>query len=301
MQFESGPHFNMCVSTFAKLHVPRSKHIISKEILMIHPVSTISESSVIPASIFFDQLNDGIKQLKRLNSHPGDATMIGFLPDQIANLDLVMVRIDRKQKDWIDQNLVDITATETATTSAALLRMGPSVAKARKNLLSAEELLQTLNAETDLKVARERFLTQAGQHVSMRDNRHILALPNSTPLPKKYASKQAYTLTVAVESTDRTASTVRFLLVDEALPDQMFSENDPGVRTMITCADDIADIKLLGLCMANHVNVQVEVAIYINISGSGFSYTANLIRILDPALAMAAVKQAMAEDNPDLF
>jgi hypothetical protein len=94
---------------------------------------------------------------------------------------------------------------------------------------------------------------------------------------------------------------VRFLLVDEALPDQMFSENDPGVRTMITCADDIADIKLLGLCMANHVNVQVEVAIYINISGSGFSYTANLIRILDPALAMAAVKQAMAEDNPDLF
>ena len=268
---------------------------------MTHPVATISESSVIPASTFLEQLNNGIKQLKRLNSHPGDATMIGFLPDQIANLDLVMVRIDRKQKDWIDQNLVDVTATETATTSAALLRMGPAVAKARKNLLSAEDLLQTLNAETDLKVARERFLTQAGQPVSVRDNKNILALPNSTPLPKKYAARQAYTLTVAVESTDRTASTVRFLLVDKALPGQMFSENDPGVRTIVTCADDTADIKLLGLCMANHVNVQVEVALCINISGSGLSYTANLIRILDPALALASVKRAMAEDNPDLF
>lgn len=268
---------------------------------MTHPITTSFESGVIPVAIGLEQINEAIKVLNRLRTHPGDGTLVGFLPEQIASLDVVLARIDRKQKDWIDRNLIEVTEAEAATTNAALLRMAPAVAKARKNSLFAEDLRQMLKGEIDSKVALERFLTQAGQPISVRDQKNILALPNAVLLPKKYAARQAYTLTVAVESTDRTASTVRFLLVDKVLPDPMFSENDSGTRTILTCADDTADIKLLALCMANNVTVQVKVALSLNISGSGLAYTANLIKILDPASALASVNQAMAEDKQGLF
>lgn len=292
---------DMYTSTYAQLHINQSKHINSKETLMTHSFTAATQSKVIPASVFIDQVKDAVKQLQRLNTHPGDAALIGFLPEQVAHLELVMARTQRKQKDWIEKDLRSITEAEASMTSAALLRMRPAIAKAKKNSLSAEELIQTLSAETDMRIARERFLTQASQPVSLRDDENILALPNSLPLPKKYSAKQAYTLTVAIESVDRVVSTVRLLLVDKILPDQIFSENDQGTRTILTLADDAVDIKLLGLCMANQVNIQVEVALCVSINGAGLSYTANLIRILNPSLAMVSVKQAMTTGSQDLF
>lgn len=294
-------HNNMCVSTTATVHIHQSKHINSKETLMSHPFVIAKESGVIPASVFFDQAKDAVKQLQLLNTHPGDATLIGFLPDQVAALELVMVRTDRKQKDWTEIELPAITEMEAAVTHAALDRMRPAIKKARKNSLSAEELMQALTGEPDMKIARERFLTQSGQSVSIRDNENVLALPNAAALPKRYLAKEPYTFTVAVESTDRVASSVRLLLVDKLPPEELFLEHDVGVRTIITSVKDSSDIKLLALCMANQVSVHVKVALSITIGGSGLSYTANLISILNPALALATVKQVMTADSNELF
>lgn len=301
MQYELICNNNTCVSTTANLHIHRSKHINSKEILMTQQIAITSQSGVIPVSVFFDHAKDAVKQLQLLNTHPGDATSIGFLPEQVAALDLMMVRTDRRQKDWIDKELSAITELETAVTNAALIRMKPAINKARKNLLTAEELMKTLNAEPDMKIARERFLTQSGQPVSIRDNENILAMPNAAALPKRYLAKDPYIFTVSVESTDRVASSVRLLLVDKLPPKDLFLEHDVGVRTIITSVKDSSDIKLLALCMANQVSVQVKVALSINIGGSGLSYTANLISILNPALALATVKQVMTADSNELF
>ena len=189
---------------------------------------------------------------------------------------------------------------EVFATRSTLARLHPITVKARKGSLSAEELLTALNAEPNPKIARERFLSQRAESLTLRDEKEILAPSSSSALPKSYRATDSYQLGVRVASIDVTSYAIYFLLVDGTVPQGFFTVADSGVRTVAAHSNHTADLMLLNLCMAFGVEVVLKLALSVNISGAGLTYTAAIIRVIQPAVTKA-IKAAMHSEALDLF
>jgi hypothetical protein len=302
MQSETCPTLGLiCRSTFADLRIPQEKVFLPLEVYMTEAITISTPAKLLPLAYCIDLLKRAEQTLKLLKTHPSDATLIGLPSVQVEGLELVMARVARKQKDWIEQDLVTAAEAEASSTRSALARLHPIVKKARCDTLSAEELLSALNAEPNPKVAREQFLSQRGESVTLRDAKSILAPMASTPLPKIYRASKAYVFTVRVTSIDITSSTACFLLIDERLPEPLFSPTDSGFRAVSAQGIHTADLQLLNLCMAYTIEVPLELAISVSIGGAGLSYSGAVIRVIKPPDVFSSIKLAMRRDHSDLF
>lgn len=268
---------------------------------MTESVSASTTQKLLPISYCIDLLKRAEHNLKLLKTHPADATLIGLSAEQVGGLEVVMARVDRKQKDWIEHDLLAAAEAEASATRSALARLHPIILKARNDALSAEELLTTLNAEPNQKIARERFLSQRTEALTLRDEKEILAPACTSVLPKSYRAADAYQLMVRVTSIDITSSAICFVLVDDVLPQGLFTAADSGFRAVSAQSNDTADLRRLSLCMAYGVEVLLELSLSVNIGGAGLAYSAAIIRMVEPAVARAAIKAAMHGEASSLF
>lgn len=283
-----------CRTTCASLQISSHEQIIPKETLMSQNIENSSRSRLIPIRQFIDHLKDAEQVLKGCKTHPGDATLVCISSDQACDLEVILVRLDRKQKDWISYDLLAEAEAEIATRQSALARLRPVVSKAKDGTLSAEELLTAFKAEHDPKVARERFLAMKGDRTTLRDEHNVLVPSSFKPLPKTYAAKSSYVLNVLVTSIDKTSADARLIVIDLDLTDAIFSSADSGVTGINTRVPDADDLRCLNLCMAYDVSVTVELAISVIISVAGIGYIATLIRIVNPTETLRILKQSIA-------
>jgi hypothetical protein len=104
-----------------------------------------------------------------------------------------------------------------------------------------------------------------------------------------------------VTSVDVTSADAHLTLIDKSLPSPLFTNADVGFRKVITHIADSGDLRCLNLCMAYGMSVPVELAISVNIGGAGLGYTATLIRLVNRADTMNALKKTMETENQSLF
>lgn len=268
---------------------------------MTQSVIAASSATLVPLQYVIDSLREGARALEGCKTHPGETTIIGLASDQVQSLELVLARTNRKQRDFMEDDLASVAEAESSARRLALARLEPIVKKARDELLSAEELMTALNAESDPKIARERFLSHEGGPVTVRDYNEILLSPFPKPLPKNYAAQCSYSLNVLVEHTDVTSPETRLLLIDRSLPKPLFSCSDVGQRSVITRIPDADDLRRIGLCMTFGVPLSVELAITIKTGHSGLVYSANLIRLTDAETVDNLLKKAMSAQGLNLF
>ncbi len=302
MQSEICPSFGLiCRTTFADLHIPHEKIVVPLDIYMTKTLSISNPPKLVPIAMCIELLKRAEQSLKLLKTHPSDATLIGIPAVQFEGLEVSMARTERKQKDLIEDDLIAQAEAEADATRSALLRLSPVVNKARNNDLSAEELLTALHAEPDQKIARERFLSQRAEPLTLRDETEVLARASSSPLPKSYRAGSAYQLKGRVTSADFTSFAVCFVLLDGALPDSLFTAKDSGQRTVLVQSNDFEDLKLMSLCMTYSVDVVLELALLVNIGGAGLAYSGTAIRVMDQVIVKAAIEKAMYEEGSGLF
>lgn len=250
---------------------------------------------------FFDLVRTYAKTLLGLNTHPSDAVVIGFMLDPAHPFVLTAARIERKQRDLTERSLNVETEAEAALTRAALARLRPLAAKARTEGVSAEEMVDLMKAERDPRVARERYLTFSAGSSTVRDEQEILINPEQSPLPRKFAASKPYVLNVRVTALDENPPTAKLTLTDENLPDSLFWASDAGARSITTRIADPSDFMLLSLCMAFKVPFKAELAIELDLGGSGRAYTASLIRLADPVATRNAIRTFGKNESGDLF
>lgn len=302
MQIEHCPVFGLfCVTTRTKFNVDSENHFIAKEILMIESVTFPKDAKLIPIRGFIQTLNQLEHKLKQCKTHPTDAMAIGIPVEMISTIEVVMARVDRKQRDWVEADISTSAETEVLATRAAMARLRPIADLARKNQLSAEELIQSLAAEPDQVKARNQFLAQEGIGVTVHDENEVLVFPHTGLLPKKYAASKIYSLKVIVTSLDVTTSTIRLVIVETPPSNPFFNVSDIGVRAIITRAADEGDLRRLNLCMAYQVKTDVELAMSVNIASNGLTYSAAFIRFTDPIGASRSIREAILGDHQDLF
>lgn len=302
MQSEICPsHGLICRTTFAHLHVTTTKLITPLETLMSTTLSISKEQTIVPISECMELLKEAEQRLKRLKTHPVDATLIGLSATQVKDLLVVMARIERKQKDWIEKDIAAEAELEALATQSAMARLLPTALKARLNELSAEELMFAFNAEPDRRIARERFLSQGSDRLTLRDDNEILAQRLNAPLPKSYRSKNMYDLKGRITSTDFQLFSISFVLLDDVLPENLFTSADTGHRTVSVQANDIDDLRLMSLCMTYGIDIVLRLALSVNIAGAGFIYSGTSIKVIDPERVKAAIRKAMLEKDRGLF
>ena len=268
---------------------------------MIAHIPHDSRARLIPLSHVLDHLQEAERTLKNCHTHPGDATLVCISAEQVRDLEVVLVRTDRKQKNLIASNMLAEAESERAATQSALARLRPVVSKAREGELSAEELVAAFKAEFDPQVARRRFLATQAESTTIRDENEVLTSPDPKTLPKEYAAEHTYVLSVLVTQMTKADSTAHLLLMDKYLSGELFTDRDFGLRSVSTIVTEPKDQRCLNLCMAYDIAVTVELAISVKVSMSGLEYKASLRKVTNMADAMLAVKRAMAADQPNLF
>lgn len=284
-----------CRTAHADIHIPAERHLTVKEILMTQNVMDASRSTLVPLAHVIEHLREASRVLEGCKTHPGETTLIGLTADQVKSLELVLARTNRKQRDFIDGDLVAAAEAEAIACRSELARLKPFITEAKCGHLSAESLMAVLNAGPDPRVARERFLSLEGKPVTVRDAQQIFLSPNAQPLPKQYAAQESYTLNVQVENTDMPSFEARLLLVDKLLPSPLFSRTDVGNRCVTARVPDAEDLLCIGLCMLLGVHVSVELAITVGIGHAGLTYRATLIRLTDPNVTNALLTKTMAD------
>lgn len=283
-----------CRTAHADIHIPAERHSTVKEILMTQTVMDANRSTLVSLAHVIEHLREAGRVLDGCKTHPGETTLIGLAADQVKSLELVLARTNRKQRDFIEGDLVAVAESEALACRSELDRLNPFFLKAKSGHLSAEALMTALNAGADPRVARERFLSMEGKAVTVRDTQQIFLSPNAQPLPKQYAAQDSYTLNVQVENTDMPSFEARLLLVDKFLPSPLFSRADAGNRFVTARVPDAEDLLCIGLCMLLGVQVSVELAVTVGIGHAGLAYSATLIRLTDPKTTNALLTQTMA-------
>lgn len=289
-----------CRTTYADMHITRDNFFIPMEILMTQTVETNTLAKFIPVSHFIDQLRAAIRSLESYKTHPSQATLIGVAADQVQSFEVVLARVESKQRN-LENDVAASAATETAATRAALARLKPVATKAKSGELSAEELLSALNSEPDARVARAQFMSMKFDNITVRDEMEVLSSSNAAALPKKYAASKVYALKVRVTKAEKESDKVDLLIIDKVLPAPLFSNTEGTLRKIITQITDLGTLHLLNLCMAYDLTVTTELAVTVDLGSNGLAYTATLIRLPHREETLREVKQAMAADMTDLF
>ncbi len=294
-------HGDFCRTTFASLHISQKKQILPKETLMIEHIPHDSHARMVPLKHVMDQLHEAAQSLKNCSTHPGGATLLCIPVEQLRDLEFVLVRTDQKQKDWVAGDMLSAVESEMTDTRSAMTRLRPVVSKARDGELFAQDLLAALKAESDPRVARQRFLVTRAESTTIRDEQEVLASPHHRKLPKKYPAMQPYVLSVMVAAMAKTTANAHLLLIGEDLSGELFSMRDSGFRSVSTQVPGLEDLRCLNFYMAYDIAVSVELAISVGVGGAGLEYGVTLMRLNHRRDTMLAVKKAMTADQFNLF
>lgn len=293
-------HGLICISTYVDLYFqrPTNSH---KEILVTQEFALPPNTTFIPADKFWDLGKAALKVLKGLNTHPVDAVVAGFLVDQSQPIVFAVARTERKQQDIMDGGLAADTESERTMLQAAAIRMRPLLQQMRAGTAVAETVIATMAAEDDHKVARARLVAFADATSTVRDDQEILSHPSAVACSKKFPASKPYALSVKVTGLEESPATASLLLIKEESLGSLFLQTDIGIRTISASVTDPHDFFILNLCMAYKLPVLAELAVALDIGGSGRTYTASFVRFVDLKSIWNAVHAASRNQSDDLF
>ncbi len=302
MRIEICPvHGEICRSIYADLYFQHATYSAIKELLMTKEIETSPYGAFIPLEKMYEFGRGQGKIMKALSPHPPDAFVVGLLIDPSQPLTLAIARTERKQRDLTDRGLLEDTKAEGKKLQGAIARFKPLIRKIKAGAANAEDVVAALKSEDDPKVARERLNAMLAATSTIRDEEEILISTDARLYSKKFAASKAYSLKVRVTALEESPATAKLVLIGNELPESLFWANDIGIRTITTSVTDPNDFFLLNMCMAYKLPVLVDLAVELDIGGSGRTYTAALIRIADQKSTWNAVHAVSRSQSDDLF
>ena len=295
-------HGEFVISLRSRICIDPAIQVSIKEILVFEPIFLPPEARLIPFKAAISALSAAADKLRRGRVHPKDATLVGFPVDVIANLELVLARTNRPQRDLIeDVNIEMSTKSETQVSRAALARLEPIAQRARRNELSAEDLLEALRSENDFNTARDQYLMLDAPRVAIFDDDGPVIERHAVALPRDYKSRFVHTIAAEVQSIDAASMTARLTVIEADSSDQLFTEDELGRRLMPVRVPDEADFLRLSLCLAFKLAPQLELSVTVSLSGSGIAYSATLVRFADLPGITCEIIAAIRLQPGDLF
>lgn len=291
---------DFCVTTYSRPHFDSEKYLYPKEILMSQQISPDNNEAIYSLDAHIQALQEARKSLHRLTGHPTNSSFIGIRCKDIQNLEVVCVRIEKKQKDCFDPTL-DTSAKNEATLAQQMLRrMEPLADLARNKSLSAETLVEAIYKEPDPALARLQFMAHGRNLAVVFDDERVLMAPATEVLPTHYNAAKSYCLKIKVAEFNAQARTATFVLI-EALGEQPFFRSHEHNRHIIANIPVKNDQVLVGLCASLGITVSVRLALTLNLGKKGFQFEGNLIAFVDEVELKRDIRNAMMVQTMGLF
>jgi hypothetical protein len=289
-----------CITAHSRPHFDSDKNLYPKELLMSQPVPTGATAAIYSLDAHIQSLQESGRALRRLSGHPAANRLIGIRSDAIQNLEVVSVRLEKKQRDCLDPTLDATAKNEAELALQTLDRMMPLAAIARRNELTAEALVDAISQEPDPALARQQFIAQGKNFAAVYDDDRVLLAPTPHELPKRYNATKTYTFRVKVSQLNLDSGTATFVLI-EAFGDQPFfgvHENDHHIKANIP---DHRDRMLVGLCASFGISAAINVALSVDIGKKGFQFAGTVISFFNETDLHHDIRRAMMEQTMELF
>lgn len=289
-----------CITAHSRPHFDSEKNLYPKEFLMSQPVPTGATVAIYSLDAHIQSLQESGRALRRLSGHPSANTLIGIRSDAIQNLEVVIVRLEKKQRDCFDPTLDTTARLEAELALETLERMKPLATIARNNELSAEALIEAIFREPDPSVARQQFLAQGKNLAAVYDEDRVLLTPSTHELPKRYNATQKYTFKVKVSQFNPDSGTATFVLINAVGEQPFFREHEHDHHFKVNIPDH-RDRMLVGLCASFGISAEINVALSVDIGKKGFQFAGTVISFFNETDLNRDIRSAMMAQTIELF
>ena len=291
---------DFCVTTYSRPHFDSENPLYPKEIIMSQTVSTDTTAAIYSLDAHIQSLQEAGRALRRLGGHPSASTLIGIRSEAIQNLEVVSVRLEKKQRDCFNPPLETAAKNEAEIAQQMLKRMEPLATLARNKELTAEALVEAIYKEPDPALARLQFMAHGKNLATVFDDNRVLMVPTTTALPTHYNATKPYRLRIKVSEFNAQARTATFALI-EALGEQPFFRDHEHNRHISATIQDKHDRILVGLCASFGIKASVSMALNLDLGKKGFQFGGTLISFVDEAELNRDIRHAMMEQTMELF
>lgn len=292
-----------CITMHATLNSFDSRPVTAESIIMKTFIDTPNALHLTPLSAVLELLTSTEKSLGALHNHPVDLTSVGVETASLAQLQLVVIRKEERQRR-IDAPDVTHAATEEIDIARQIsARVKPLVESIRQHVTSSESVMKVLLDERNPTHARQVLLAHLRSPATVLLDSEILtngAADDSTG-SSSFKGEKSHELMVDVLSTDREKSmlVVRLLKVESAC--ELFKNNDVGVQTMQLSVHDQDSFFILCQCAALGLPVGVTVSVDVGITTRSFQYRATLLSIKAKSSLLQKLKEQVVARTVDMF
>lgn len=290
------------ISTLTSQIPFKTQFFRKEELIMSKALIALGDAEVVTLPKYVEALRIAVTQLQLIQTHPVDAAVIGVLASDVAGLQLVLARTQRKQADVEDTDLVSDAKAETQATRDLQRHLRPLLLKARSNQLNAEEFFEAIHRQADPDRARNLYIAMSASGAVINDNQEILANREEDQERKKVLrAAHEYSLNLMVHSIDSQELVAKLILVGCESECPLFMKSDEGSRriTLTISEDDV--LRDLALCQGFKIGFTADLAISMTVSSKGYSYMASLVKFSDPVEISRKILHAMRNHEADLF
>lgn len=292
---------DFCITTFCWPNFDSLKPVKYKEHIMKSEVRVDTDAAIVSLDSHLQLLQKAGSELKHVIGHPTNQVLIGLRASAVKNLEIVAVRLAKKEQDLIHEDLDTATKEEAEAARHSYEKMRPLGEKAAANRLSAEELVSTLNEQPNPILARRQFMSLGVDVATIFDDTEIIVKPNQIALPLKYSSEGQYTLEVMVAQFSPGTGTATFALISAFGKQPFFDDNDQG-RNLVADIPNENDVTLVGLCASYRLPLKVIMTLEVSLKIKGqLPISGTVVRLENETKVIASIRQEMRQLNADLF
>lgn len=290
-----------CVATSCWPNFDSLKSIKYEELIMTSKAHVDSNAKIVSLDSHLQLLQKAGAELKQVISHPSNQVLIGLRANAVKNMEIVAVRLAKKEQDLIHEDLKTATEEEVKATRHSYETMKPLVDKAVANRLSAEELLTAINAQPNPLLARRQFMSMGENVATIFDDNEVLVRRGQMTLPHRYPSEGQYTLEVMVAQFSPTTRTATFALVAAFGKQPFFNDNDHG-KSVVAEIPSQNDVTLIGLCASYGLPLKVVMALEVSLKIKGqLPISGTVIRLANEVEVIGTIRLVMRHLNADIF
>lgn len=292
-----------CITMHATLNNIDSRPVSAESIIMKTSIDTPNALHLTPLDTVLELLTSTEKSLSALHNHPVDLTSTCVETASLAQLQLVVIRKEERQRRIDAPDVTHAAAEESDIALQISARVKPLADNIQQNVTSSETVMKVLLNEHNPTQARQRLLAHLRSPATVLLDREVLTIGTNDDTSRSCSLKgeKAHELVVDVLSTDREKSVmvVRLLKVESAC--ELFGNNDVGLRTIQLSVHDPDSFFILCQCAALDLPVGVTVSVDVSLTERSFQYRATLLSIKEKSSLVQRLKDQVLARTEDMF
>ncbi|WP_290965903.1 hypothetical protein [Hydrogenophaga sp.] len=292
-----------CITMRAALNTFDSRPVPTEALIMQTSIDTPTSLHITPLATVLELLASTEKSLGALHCHPVDLTSVGVETASLAQLQLVVVRKEERQRRIDAPDVAHAAAEELDIARQISTRVKPLADNIRQHVTTSESAMKVLLQEHNPTHARKLLLAHLRSPVTILLDHEVLTngADDDSAGSCTVKGEKSHELVVDVLSTDREKSMLvaRLLKVESAC--ELFKNNDVGVQTLQLSVHDQDSFFILCQCAALGLAVGVTVSVDVGITLRSFQYRATLLSIKDKSPLVQRLKDQVLAWTEDMF